>query len=77
MQMKVISGILITLLMIFATVTVAAPQPEPRRMRLWHKFDTARYRGTFVCLGDLTGSKRVDFLVLHQQGTRAGGRYPS
>ncbi|MHC4120305.1 MAG: rhamnogalacturonan lyase family protein [Planctomycetota bacterium] len=35
-------------------------------MQLWHKVDIASYRGSFVCLGDLTGDRQVDFLLYRQ-----------
>jgi hypothetical protein len=35
-------------------------------MQLWHKVDVARYAGSFVCLGDLTGDQRVDFLLYRE-----------
>jgi hypothetical protein len=34
-----------------------------KQMQLWHKVDIARYKGSFVCLGDLTGDRCVDFLL--------------
>jgi hypothetical protein len=34
-----------------------------KQMRLWHKVDIARYKGSFVCLGDLNGNQCVDFLL--------------
>jgi len=40
-----------------------------KQMRLWHKVDIARYKGSFVCLGDLTGDQRVDFL-LYREGPK-------
>jgi hypothetical protein len=36
------------------------------QMQLWHKVDIARYKGSFVCLGDLTGDQRVDFLLYRE-----------
>ncbi len=39
---------------------------EPTPMQLWHKVDIARYKGSFVCLGDLTGDRRADFLLYRQ-----------
>jgi hypothetical protein len=38
----------------------------PASMQLWHKVDIASYKGSFVCLGDLTGDRRVDFLLCRQ-----------
>jgi hypothetical protein len=37
-----------------------------RQMRLWHKVDIGSYQGTFVCLADLTGDRRVDFLLYRE-----------
>lgn len=36
------------------------------QMKLWHKVDITSYKGTFVCLGDLTGDGRVDFLLYRE-----------
>jgi len=36
------------------------------RMRLWHQVNISSYKGTFVCLGDLTGDQQVDFLLYRQ-----------
>ncbi|MBN2376855.1 MAG: hypothetical protein JXD22_10655 [Sedimentisphaerales bacterium] len=43
--------------------------PEPvtqQQMKLWKQINISRYRGSFVCLGDLTGDGRVDFLLFRQ-----------
>jgi hypothetical protein len=44
------------------------------QMRLWHSVDIASYQGTFVCLGDLTGDGRVDFL-LYREGPQTTPGY--
>jgi hypothetical protein len=43
-------------------------------MKLWKEIDTAAYRGTFPCLGDLTGDGQVDF-VLYRQGPQTTPGY--
>jgi len=40
--------------------------PAVEQMQLWHTVDIAAYQGTFVCLGDLTGDGRVDFLLYRE-----------
>jgi len=53
-----------------------APQTASRdtRMKLCREIDTAAYRGTFPCLGDLNGDGRVDFL-LYRQGPQTTPGY--
>lgn len=38
-------------------------------MHLWHQVDIKSYKGSFLCLGDLTGDRQVDFL-LYRQGAQ-------
>ena len=55
------------------TALMEITKTGPSSMRLWHKVDISTYRGTFVCLGDLTGDRRVDFLLYRQgPGCRQG-----
>ena len=44
-------------------------ETKPASMQLWHKVDIASYKGSFVCLGDLTGDRQVDFL-LYREGAQ-------
>ena len=57
---------LLVVLMAFSLGSIGTAVPAGQ-MRLWRKVDIASYLGTFVCLGDLTGDRRVDFLV-YQEG---------
>ena len=45
---------------------LSVKRPDPVSMQLWHKIDIASYGGSFVCLGDLTGDRQVDFLLYRQ-----------
>jgi enterochelin esterase-like enzyme len=42
------------------------PKAERNRMQLWHKVDISSYKGSFVCLGDLTGDQCADFLLYRE-----------
>jgi outer membrane protein assembly factor BamB len=44
------------------------------QMKLWKEIDIAAYAGTFPCLGDLDGDRRVDFL-LYRQGPQTTPGY--
>jgi len=47
---------------------------NPAPMKLWHEVDVSRYPGCFVCLGDLDGDGRVDFL-LYREGPQTTPGY--
>lgn len=52
-----------------ASVTTAAPQATaspPQQMKLWRQIDIERYKGSFVCLGDLNNDERLDFLLYRE-----------
>ena len=63
----------LSLLGIF-TVLSTVLTAKAAAMQLWHKVDIASYKGTFVCLGDLTGDGRVDFL-LYREGPQTTPGY--
>jgi len=39
---------------------------KPTSVRLWRKINIASYKGSFICLGDVTGDRRVDFLLYRE-----------
>lgn len=46
----------------------------PQEMKLWKEIDISPYKGTFLCLGDLDGDGKVDFL-LYRQGPQSTPGY--
>ena len=44
----------------------AVAEPKPTSVELWHRVDITAYQGSFICLGDLTGDRRVDFLLYRE-----------
>jgi len=61
-------GLAYCVLLLFAAPSRAegASETGSTSMQLWHRVDIAAYKGTFLCLGDLTGDRRVDFLLYRE-----------
>ncbi|HUT90516.1 MAG TPA: hypothetical protein VMY37_13525 [Thermoguttaceae bacterium] len=59
-----------------ATARAAGGQSggDPKQMKLFQEVDVSRYPGCFVCLGDLDGDRRVDFL-LYREGPQTTPGY--
>lgn len=65
-SMKSVVSMSLALLTVLGSKAATAQQPDTRRTNLWHKVDIASHKGSFVCLGDLTGNRRVDFLLYRE-----------
>lgn len=50
------------------------PSTGGRQMRLWKEINITAFRGTFPCLGDLSGDGQIDFL-LYRQGRQTTPGY--
>ena len=48
------------------TAAIESQAAESSAMQLWRRIGIARYKGSFLCLGDLTGDRRVDFLLYRE-----------
>ena len=68
------SAMNIRAILLSSLIALTALANESAAMQLWHKVDIPSHKGTFACLGDLTGDKRADFL-LYREGPQTTPGY--